>query len=541
MIIIKQIKVNAEKIKSADKIEYLLMQVAKIFHLNPQKINDFRIVKEAIDARKKPMVFYSFNVVLTLDKVLEKRLIDSQRKYKLQIDEYHEISFDFPTLKNSEFKRPLIVGSGPAGLFAAYMLSEAGYRPILVERGSSIEERKSLVSNFFKTGELDKNSNIQFGEGGAGTFSDGKLNTGTKDKAGIHQKVLDIFVMHGANPSITYENKPHIGTDVLEKIVVSMRNSIVSNGGTVCFNKKLSGLKIVNNNLYSVVFNGEEEIKIDNMILAIGHSARDTFKMIYDNNIKMEQKAFAVGVRVVHEQAFVDISQYDSASKYLPAADYKITSHTSNGKNVYSFCMCPGGFVVSAASDEGEAVVNGMSYSKRNGKYANAAMLVNVNSDDFNSDDIFAGMKFQKQLEKKAYSLAGGKVPIQSFDSFLKRSYDECNEELLNVANESVLGRYECSNVAEVFPDKLHTALCEGLKLSDSKINGFSENIKLIAGVETRTSSPVKILRNEFYESNISGVFPCGEGAGYAGGIMSAAVDGIKVATAVAKRINGEL
>ena len=540
MIVLKQIKVNAKKVNNENKEDLIKSIIFKNFKLKSDAIKEFRIIKEALDARKKPEIFYIYNVALSLDKKKEAALVSLKTKVQIQIDYYNEQEYRFPSLHVNEYVRPLVVGSGPAGLFVAYMLAENGFKPILIERGDSINERKNKVNNYFENGILDKESNIQFGEGGAGTFSDGKLNTGTKDKLGMHKKVLDIFIKHGADKEIAYESKPHIGTDILEKIVVSMRNQIISNGGTVMFNKKLTGINIKNGKLASAVINDCEEIKTDMLVLAIGHSARDTFRMIYNSKLQMEQKPFAVGVRVIHEQEFINKSQYGIENDYLPPADYKITTHTGNGRNVYSFCMCPGGFVVPAASFEHECVVNGMSYSRRDGKYANSAIVVNVNSEDFDSDDIFAGMNFQEELEFNAYKLNNGITPVQSYKAFKECKEDTDTKELMNIASLSVAGKTSPANVAEIFPKALHEALCEGLLLSDKKFNDFSTNIKLITGVETRTSSPVKILRNEKYESNIMGIFPCGEGAGYAGGIMSAAVDGIRVATEVANRINGE-
>lgn len=540
MISFKQIKINARKIYKGNKNEEIIKTICRQFRLDSKLIKDFKILKEGLDARHKPDIFYIYNVCLSLPEAKENELLRVKKKGQIQIDSYIEVEYTFPRLKTEYFKRPVIVGAGPAGLFAAYMLAENGFRPILIERGSKMSERKEKVNSFIENGILDNESNIQFGEGGAGTFSDGKLNTGTKDKLGIHKKVLEIFIENGASSEISYVSKPHIGTDILENVVVSMRNRIIRNGGTVLFNNKLTGIKYENNKLISAIVNKNEIIETDYMILAIGHSARDTFRMINDNHLEMMQKPFAVGVRVIHEQKFINDSQYGSENDYLPSADYKITTHTSKGRNVYSFCMCPGGYVVPAASFDNETVVNGMSYSRRDGKYANSAMVVNVNSEDFGSDDLFAGMNFQEKLELNAYRLADGVTPIQSYKGFVNKLKDDCINELLDIAGDSVSGQVINADLSGVFPSELHDALCEGLDLANYKFKGFSDNIKLIAGVETRTSSPVKIIRDEFYESNIKGIYPCGEGAGYAGGIMSAAVDGIKVAAAVANRINGD-
>lgn len=539
MIVLKQIKINAKKVNNNIN-ELIKSKICTQFKLKNDEIKSLRIMKESLDARKKPDIFYIYNIVMALPPKKESELLRTKKSGQIIIDSYEEANYKFPELKSSDFKRPIVVGSGPAGLFAAYFLAKEGFRPILVERGSKMSVRKEKVNEYFKNRILDPESNVQFGEGGAGTFSDGKLNTGTKDKVGMHKKVLEIFVKHGASPAIMYENKPHIGTDVLENVVVSMRNEIIRCGGLVLFNSKLTDFRVENGKITSVILNDSDEIISDRVILAIGHSARDTFKLLSSKKLNLESKPFAVGVRVIHEQRFINEAQYGKGNDFLPAADYKITTHTSGDRGVYSFCMCPGGYVVPAASANCQSVVNGMSYSKRDSKYANSAMVVTVNSNDFPDEGIFSGMNFQEELERKSYEIASGMTPVQSVKSFINNVAEDNPETLFNTANESVLGDVMVADVRSIFPENISKELAEGVILSDKKIAGFSDNIKLIAGVETRTSSPVKILRDDNYESNIKGIYPCGEGAGYAGGIMSAAVDGIRVAAAVANNINGD-
>ena len=538
MILIRQIKINAAKADRKNIEKVLIQRVSEILKISRSDITAFQIIKESLDARKKPEIFYIYNVAVSLSKEKEKFFLRREAAGRYQLEVYEEPIFAFPQRINEKSASPLIAGSGPAGLFAAYFLAKGGFKPVLIERGSSIEKRKEKVEDFIQNGQLDLSSNIQFGEGGAGTFSDGKLNTGTKDKQGIHQAVLKTFVRHGAPASILYESKPHLGTDRLEKIIVSMRNEIIANGGKVLFDTKLDDLIILDGKLQSVVINESEELSTDHLILAIGHSARDTFRMLHEKNIDICGKPFAVGVRAVHEQKFINVSQYGMDDPYLPAADYKLTMHTADGRSVYSFCMCPGGYVIASASENAQAVVNGMSYSGRNGKYANAAIVVNILPEDLSGDSVFAGMTLQEELEERAFKLGKAAIPIQSGKAFLDNCPEEDEEALLDIARSAVKGKVRIADVREIFPQPLLTALCEGVRLSDRKIRGFSEEIKLIAGVESRTSSPVKILRDDGFESNIKGIYPCGEGAGYAGGIMSAAVDGIKTAYALACKLN---
>ena len=409
-----------------------------------------------------------------------------------------------------------------------------GYRPILLERGASVDERIQDVENFWNGGELKKNSNVQFGEGGAGTFSDGKLNTLVNDRFGRNQEVLRIFVEHGAPEHILYESKPHIGTDVLAVVVKNIRNSIISMGGEVRFHSLVSDILYHDNSkqLYALevidlLTNKKYVLNTSNAILAIGHSARDTFETLLKRNFQMEAKSFAVGVRMEHPQSMINESQYGiGALKDLPAAPYKLAVNLENGRGVYTFCMCPGGYVVNASSEEGRLAVNGMSYSGRDGMNANTAVIVTVTPEDFGSSNVLAGLEFQRKLEENAYREGNGVIPVQLFKDFQLNQASKGPGEIIP----QLKGAYHWGNVRNIFPDTISAALEEGILLFDNKIKGYAREDAVLSGVESRTSSPVRILRDENLQSNIHGIYPCGEGAGYAGGITSAAMDGLKVA-----------
>jgi len=425
-----------------------------------------------------------------------------------------------------------IIGSGPAGLFCAYLLALEGYRPLVLERGACVEERKKDVDRFWETGVLDPSSNVQFGEGGAGTFSDGKLNTLVKDKTGRNRFVLETFVKFGADEDILYAHKPHIGTDVLIDVVSQMRQEIISLGGEFCFHTQVTDVDLTSKTLKLVHLseNSAEEVSAGAAVFAIGHSARDTFEMLYKHQIPMRAKSFAVGVRIEHPQTLIDHSQYGrDRGNDLPAAAYKLTENLDNGRGVYTFCMCPGGYVMNAASEEKRLVVNGMSNYKRDNKYANSAILVNVTPDDFGSSHPLAGMYFQRKLEEKAFELGGSdySIPVQKVEDYL-----ENKEGIENI--ETSLKRVKNANLNALLPEILNINLKEGLLLMNNKINGFTSNATLL-GVESRSSAPIRFYRDENMESNIKGIYPIGEGAGYAGGIMSSAIDGLKCSEVLLK------
>ena len=466
----------------------------------------------------------------------EKKIVSRYKKNDVSLKEkktiVREINDNIPPENKGQ---TVIAGFGPAGIFAAYELAKSGYKPIVIERGLDVENRKKTVEKFWNTGELDTECNVSFGEGGAGTFSDGKLNTMVKDRFGYNRKVLETFVRFGAPKEILYLQKPHIGTDKLADVVKNMRLEIERLGGEVRFGVRLDSIntekenetqKIVSVNVTDRESSQKQEIKCEKLILAIGHSARDTFISLHESDVEMQQKSFAIGVRVEHLQEMIGRNQYGDMYKILPTADYKLTHQTKDGRGVYSFCMCPGGYVVNASSQKGMLAVNGMSNYLRDSKNANSAMVVTVGPEDYESDDVLAGMRFQQKWEKKAYEAAGGKIPVQLFGDFKK---DRVSSEFGEVIPETK-GEYAFANVRKIIPESVASSIEEGITAFEKKIKGYSRDDTLLLGIESRTSSPVKILRDESMQSNIRGIYPCGEGAGYAGGITSAAMDGIKIA-----------
>lgn len=440
---------------------------------------------------------------------------------------------------NKTEARPVVVGFGPAGMFAALVLAEAGYKPIVLERGQKVEDRVKSVHNFHKIGQLNVESNIQFGEGGAGTFSDGKLNSLIKDKDTVGRFVLETFVKFGAPEEILYKNKPHIGTDILRTVVKNIREYIVSKGGEVRFDTKMTELIISDGRISGVKtvaasdrLSVKKEIATECVILAIGHSARDTFAKLNEQKIAMEKKPFSVGVRIEHLQEKINRSQYGECDELMRrlngAADYKLSHRASNGRGVYTFCMCPGGFVVGAASEKGRLVTNGMSNFDRTGRNANAAVLVGITPEDFPGEDVLSGVEFQRKLEAAAYSLGGNtwRAPCQLVgDYILGRESKSAGKVEPTFSN-----GYKFADLNEILPKYVAQALKEGITAFGKKINGFDDYDAVLTGCETRSSSPVRILRDDKGNSvSVKGLFPAGEGAGYAGGILSAAADGIKV------------
>lgn len=520
MIRVRQIKipvVEKPDIKAA---------TAKKLKIKSEDIIDLKIHKRSLDARKKPNLFYVYEVDITVKNeefVLNKLngndiLKTPNEKYEFKITGSKE-------LKN----RPIIIGTGPAGLFAAYILSENGYKPIIFERGEKIEERIKTVEEFWTTGKLNKNSNVQFGEGGAGTFSDGKLNTLIKDKQNLMRKVYEIFVECGAPEEILYLNKPHIGTDILRNVIINMRNKIIAMGGEINYNSHFNDFEIENNKITKIKIN-DEWLNCEVLILAIGHSARDTFEMLYKKKVSMQPKPFAVGVRIEHPQELININQYgEKYPEFLPAADYKLTYTTKSGRGVYSFCMCPGGYVVNASSEKNRLVINGMSNHGRDTKNANSAIIVTITPDDFGTNPL-DGVMFQRELEEKAYNLGNGNIPMQLIKDYM---YNQKSTSIENI-NPITKGNYEFANLNELFPKYINEALKDGIINFNYKIKGFADPNALLFGVESRTSSPIRINRDEKFISNIKGLYPCGEGAGYAGGITSSAIDGIKAAQQIA-------
>ncbi len=523
MIRIRQVKVPILE----DNEMGIIYRIAKRLKVDSDFIEDYKIIKKSIDARDKNNILFVYEFDVSCDR--ESEIL--RRNKSNDIFVAPEDVYTFPsggTLKLDN--RVVIVGSGPGGLFAAYMLAEAGYAPLILERGEKIEDRVKTVEEFFKTNKLNVNSNVQFGEGGAGTFSDGKLNTLTKDKFNRAKRVFEIFVENGAPEEIMYLSKPHIGTDILRKVVVNMREKIIAMGGEFRYNSMVTDLKIENNRITGVEVNNEEFVPTSVVVLAIGHSARETFYMLHGKGIEMKAKNFAVGVRIEHPQEMISRSQYGDSYKLLEPASYKLAYQTSKGRGVYSFCMCPGGFVVNASSEKNHLVVNGMSNYKRDEVNANSAIVVTVGKNDF-GDDPLAGVEFQRELEKKAYELGRGLIPVQLYGDFRD---GKITKEIGSVMP-NTKGDYNFSDLNELFPRYISEALKEAIPNFDKKIRGFSRDDALLLGVESRTSSPVVIVRNEMGVSSIEGIYPCGEGAGYAGGITTSAIDGVKVAENIAK------
>ena len=524
MIVINQIKLDISHTE-----EQLRNKVCKALQLNKDASFEYGILKRSLDARKKPALFFVYSIYVKCEK--EERIL--KRNKGKNIARLRDFSYKRPVCGDTVLPhRPVVIGAGPAGLFAAYLLTELGYKPIVIERGKDVDNRKKDVQTFWETGALDTESNVQFGEGGAGTFSDGKLNTAVKDSNNRQRFVLETFIKYGANPNILYDNKPHIGTDVLCTVIKNMREDLIKRGCEFCFETKVTDFVIENQTLTKVICE-EKEIPCEVCVLAIGHSARDTFRRIHELQIPMECKNFAVGFRVEHPQDMINESQYGSRGvEGLMASPYKVTSNFPNGRGVYSFCMCPGGYVVNSSSMEGYTVVNGMSYSKRDSTNANSAIIVSVGPKDYKADDPLAGMRYQMELEKKVYELGKGMVPQQLFGDYCK------NQTSLGYGEfETCLKGTACfSNLRGIFNEEIEESFIEAMHHFNKIIDGFDREDAILSGVEARTSSPVRIQRNENFESAVKGLYPCGEGAGYAGGIMSAAMDGLKVAEAIIQK-----
>lgn len=531
------IQINQLKLPCEHRKEEMLLKVSKLLKCAPSEIIDVKISRKSIDARRKPQIFFIYTVLVTLkNQDNEQKLVKYLKNKDISIASDKE--YQIPIFGNQILPhRPVIIGSGPAGLFCAYMLAEWGYRPIIFERGECVEKRLKSVEAFWLGEALKKDSNVQFGEGGAGTFSDGKLNTLVKDPCGRNKKVLEIFVKHGAPEQIAYDYKPHIGTDILTSVIQSMRETIIKNGGEIYFDHKMTDIVLKKVNAYTQIekiiieHEGKREvINCNPLVLALGHSARDTFFMLHEKEIPMEAKAFAVGVRIEHPQKLINQSQYGiEEHDILGAASYKLAATLDNGRGVYSFCMCPGGYVVNASSEEGRLAVNGMSYHDRNSIHANSAIVVTVTPKDYGKkEDVLSGIRFQQKLEDAAYQAGKGNIPVQRFEDFCKNRKSTVLTEM-----PCMKGNYTPSNVRTIFPEEIAASIEKGIFLFDRKINGFADKDTLLSGVESRTSSPVRITRNNEFESEVQGIYPCGEGAGYAGGITSAAMDGIKVAEAI--------
>ena len=517
------LRINDIKIRKDITDNEILEIAIKKHGIHKDDVLAWHIARKSIDARKKEDVHYNYSIDIQVK--------DESKYKKLQRIKKWEIPKS-KTKKNLT-TRPVIVGAGPAGLFAALTLVENNIKPIMIEQGQAVEKRKESVDNFLKTGKLNVSSNVQFGEGGAGTFSDGKLTTGINSP--FCRKVLEEFVHFGAPKQILYLSKPHIGTDYLIHIIKNMREYIIEKGGSFLFETKVVDFEMENHHISGVHIlqnEAEEIIKTNHVILAIGHSARDTFQTLYEKGIRMEAKNFSVGVRIEHLQKWINEAQYGHITKLrLPPAEYKLAYHSANGRSCYTFCMCPGGTVMASSSETNTIVTNGMSHFLRNGVNANSALLVNVTPEDFESDSPLAGIYFQRDLEEKAFVLGGSNyfAPVQRVEDFLNNQ----KSQQIGEVTPSYQPGFTLSNLHEILPSFVSDTLKQGIQFFDTKLSGFANPDSILTGLETRSSSPVKILRDEKLMSNISGIYPCGEGAGYAGGIMSAAVDGIKCAIAM--------
>jgi len=533
MVLVNQVKIPVEKVSdSKAEQEALLIATAKKLNIEETAITQLSIQKKSMDARKKPDLYYVYSVTCIVQ--AQEKVVKKCRSADVAIVNERAYAFEVTGEKACKV-RPVIVGMGPAGLFCGYILAKHGYKPILLERGKKVEERTKDVETFWENGRLLLHSNVQFGEGGAGTFSDGKLNTLIKDKTGRNKEVLCILVENGAPETILYDSKPHVGTDILSLTVANMRNRMLAWGADIYYESQVTDIVITDDKLTELVINDNKKMPVENVVFAIGHSARDTFQMLYEHRIGMEAKDFAVGFRVQHPQEFIDKSQYgrENTDGALPVAAYKLAAKTSVERGVYSFCMCPGGYVVNASSEDNRLAVNGMSYSKRDSGVANSAIIMSVTKADYPSEHPLAGVKFQRGLEERAYALGEGSIPVQYYCDFTGQKGK--NQHITKAFEPRIKGSYQFADLTSLLPKELNAAFVEGMTQFGRMIDGFDDDYCILAGVESRTSSPVRINRDKNLQSAIKGLYPCGEGAGYAGGITSAAMDGLAVAEAIAK------
>ena len=516
------------RLEEGEALSVLRKKAAKKLGIPEEDILELRPVKRSLDARKKNDIHFLCSAALTLRRGEERAL----RRGGRDAAPYEPPVYELPWVNTEE--HPVVAGFGPAGMFAALALARAGAKPIVLERGKDAVSRAKDVEAFRRGGALDPESNVQFGEGGAGTFSDGKLNTGTHDRRMFW--VLKEFAAHGAPESVTFDAKPHIGTDVLVDVVKRIREEILALGGEVRFETRLDGLVMENGALCGarIIHAGvTETLPCRQLILAIGHSARDSFEMLHEAGIAMERKPFSMGVRIEHRQAAIDLAQYGRARGELPPADYSLNVHLPDGTSAYTFCMCPGGRVFAAASEAGGVVTNGMSYSKRDGENANAALLVTLHTEDFPGEGVLAGMHWQREIERAAYRYTGSyQAPAQLVGDFL--------EKRASTGPGSVTPSYapgvHWGDLREILPARITDVMQNAIPALGQKLRGFDAPEAVLTGPETRSSSPVRILRGEDLQSlSLPGLYPCGEGAGYAGGITSAAVDGLRCAEAVLK------
>lgn len=523
------IKINQLKLPVGHSTKELEDKIRKTLRISSKETFQYEVIRRSIDARKKPSLFYVYCIYVTIRQ--EQHIV--KKLHQPSISLVTETGYQFSEMgQECLHHRPVIVGAGPCGLFAAWQLTLAGYAPLILERGKQIKARSADVARFWETGILVPDSNVQFGEGGAGTFSDGKLNTVVKDPSKRNRYVLETFVKFGAPSEILYDAKPHIGTDILAKVIQNMRNYLIEHGAQFQFQTCMKDLQIKENTLQALVTD-EAVIPTEVAILALGHSARDTFCMLHRHQLPMEAKNFAVGFRVEHPQQMIDTAMYGNPDGIqLPAAPYKVTSNFPNGRGVYSFCMCPGGYVVNASSVAEKTCVNGMSYSGRSGKNANSAIIVSVSPADYGASDPLAGMRFQEMLEHKTYQLGNGKIPQQLFGDYRQNIPSSAYG---NFASQTK-GQTCFANLRGLMSEDMEHSFILGMEHFSKIIPQFDRADAILSGMETRTSSPVRMIRDANGESLVHGIYPGGEGAGYAGGIMSAAMDGLRLADDVMKR-----
>jgi len=526
MLRLSDLKIGIDKAADAETERQALRNIIlSQLKISDKELIDFQIFKKSIDARKKDKIVYVYTVDVEVHN--EARILG---KYSSKgITPTPDLSYKGVPLGTEDMtERPVVIGMGPAGLFAGLLLARNGYNPIILERGEDVETRTQKVNKFWHRGQLDTESNVQFGEGGAGTFSDGKLTTLINDRR--CRNVLEEFIKAGAPPEILYKSKPHVGTDILKTVVKNIRQEIMAYGGEVRFKAKVTDFIIQDGNIHGVIINDNEEVCCQVILLAIGHSARDTYEMLLRRGITMSQKPFSIGVRMEHPQEFIDKAQYGNAAGHpgLGAADYKLVYHSPNGRSAYTFCMCPGGYVVAAASEEQGVVTNGMSQSQRDGNNANAAILVGVKPADYNSPHPLAGIEYQRKWERLAYQITGEnyQAPVQLTGDFLADQPSTGWGRVQPTYKPGVV----FASLKNCLPPYVIETLKDAIVYFDTRIKGFAMPDSILTGVETRSSAPVRINRDESSQSNIQGLYPMGEGAGYAGGIISSAVDGIKTA-----------